>query len=117
MRFWGGAQMAYRYNTDYNCGMGTGRALRSAVFALLDGTGVPKLLIGDAPRIVLYHGVSDERGEGIFNYRSKFVPTAAFREHIAWLKEEFTVLPLAEFLERQKTDSLPPRALAITFDD
>src|SRR4051812_45589934 len=93
------------------------RDARSAIFTVIDRAGIPNLFLTDAPRILLYHGVTDEPGEGIFNYRSKFVPTSAFAAHIAWFKRKFTVLPLSEFVERRMEGTLPKRALAITFDD
>ena len=93
------------------------RGMRSAVFALLDAAGFPYLFLGTAPRILLYHGVTDETGDGIFNYRAKFVSTQAFRAHMEWVKKTFKVLPLAELIERSQAGTLPPRALAITFDD
>lgn len=93
------------------------RGLRSAAFALLDAIGLPRLFLGKTPRILLYHGVTDEQGEGIFNYRAKFITTAAFKAHIVWLKRDFTILPLAECITRMGSNTLPPRALAVTFDD
>jgi peptidoglycan/xylan/chitin deacetylase (PgdA/CDA1 family) len=42
---------------------------------------------------------------------------ATFGWQIALLAECFNVLPLAEAVERLATDRMPPRAVAITFDD
>ncbi len=41
----------------------------------------------------------------------------AFDRQLAALRECFNVLPLAESVERLRRGSLPPRAVAITFDD
>ena len=49
--------------------------------------------------IVLYHGVTREQGDGIFNYRGKFVNTDSFRKHIDWMQQHFTILPLAALVE------------------
>ena len=91
--------------------------LRSALFATLDALGAPALVGAHGPRILLYHGVTKERGEGVFNYRQKFIDTDAFRAQLVWMKKAFEVLPLAEFLTRQATGTLSAGALAITFDD
>jgi peptidoglycan/xylan/chitin deacetylase (PgdA/CDA1 family) len=45
------------------------------------------------------------------------IDAATFRWQMAVLREHFTVLPLAEAVERLNAGSLPPRAAAITFDD
>jgi peptidoglycan/xylan/chitin deacetylase (PgdA/CDA1 family) len=45
-------------------------------------------------------------------------PDAAdFEARMRWVKENFNVLPLPEAAQRLREDSLPKRALAITFDD
>ena len=46
------------------------------------------------------------------------VPEAGFFERqLYWLRDWFNALPLREGVERLRSRSLPPRALAITFDD
>ncbi len=63
--------------------------------------------------ILIYHRVLDE---------PDFMrPDEADKERFTWqmelLSKHFNVLPLAEALERMQNDTLPPRAVCITFDD
>src|SRR3989344_3041885 len=88
------------------------RDLRSSVFAAIDALQFPRLFLSSAPRALLYHGVSSDMGEGIFNYRGKFITPQAFRKHLEWLKQNFDIVPLTEMLEERR-----PRSLALTFDD
>ncbi len=45
------------------------------------------------------------------------VHASLFARHMALLAEQFNVLPLSEAVERLRKNSLPRRAVAITFDD
>ena len=63
-------------------------------------------------QILLYHRVNDERHPFFGG-----LPTTAFAAQMEALARWFRVLPLAEIVERAAKDDLPPRALAITFDD
>jgi peptidoglycan/xylan/chitin deacetylase (PgdA/CDA1 family) len=92
------------------------RSARSALFAALDILQVPGIFRTDAPRILLYHGVTDEVGDGIFNYRGKFVTTAAFRAHLEYFKRTFEIVELPEQIERIK-HGRADQTLSITFDD
>ena len=40
-----------------------------------------------------------------------------FRAHLAYLQDTCVVLPLAELVHRARSGTLPPRAVALTFDD
>ncbi len=92
------------------------RDIRTLLFSALDLLQLPRLVQTTAPRILLYHGVTDEHGEGIFNYRGKFVTTRAFRAHLTYFKRTFEVVGLAEQVERIKAGTAA-RTLSITFDD
>lgn len=95
------------------------RRVRSMGLWAIAATGLPHLALRrkrDRATIVLYHGVTREQGDGIFNYRGKFVDTSSFEAHIRWLRKHFTILPLVELVENLGTRyDKPP--LAITFDD
>lgn len=45
------------------------------------------------------------------------VTPEAFREQVALLRDHCTVLSLVDLLQAARTDSLPPNAVALTFDD
>lgn len=99
-----------------------GNTAKQWLFTALDILQLPRLALlsrRDQATIVLYHGVIPPRsGEGIFNYRKKFIGPQAFAEQLVWLKRHYVILPLAELVERLAgPGQLPPRALAITFDD
>ena len=67
-------------------------------------------------KIVLYHGVCPSV-EGLFNYRRKFIAPQSFERQITYFTRHYTILPLDEAVMRLYAGKLPPRALAITFDD
>ncbi len=92
------------------------------LFMALDVLGIPELTLRFAPNratIVLYHGVAPPReGDGIFNYRKKFIAPEAFERQLSWLKRRYTILPLAKLVDGLAgRGALPMRSLAITFDD
>lgn len=67
----------------------------------------------DSAVMLQYHFVAEHTP------RSTSVTPAEFAQHMAYLAEhDFTVLPLPELLERLRAgETLPPRSVAITFDD
>src|SRR3954469_13759898 len=95
----------------------TSRSFRSLILGAAQSLGAASLFGLAGPRILLYHGVTSERDRGIFNYRKKFIDTAVFRAHLTWIKEQYEVLPLADFLRAHNAGSLSSRPMAITFDD
>ena len=71
------------------------------------------------PVIIMYHSVGEE-GMALDGYEAKLnVSPAAFAKQMKFLHERnYNVIPLAEFIERIKTDEdIPPMTLTITFDD
>jgi peptidoglycan/xylan/chitin deacetylase (PgdA/CDA1 family) len=77
-----------------------------ATFA--SGLGKQKKLL-----IMIYHRVLDEPDF----MRPDEVDKEAFTWQMELLAKHFNVLPLSEALERMQNDTLPPRAVSITFDD
>lgn len=65
------------------------------------------------PVILMYHRVTEES----FDPWGLAVSPASFAEQMAWLAANCTVLPLVEFAELHRRRALPPRAVALTFDD
>ena len=66
--------------------------------------------------ILAYHGVS-QLDEHEWN-GPLFIQPAFLEQRLEFLKSAgFNILPLSEALERLRTRSLPPRSVAITFDD
>src|SRR5579862_3486022 len=66
--------------------------------------------------ILCYHGISLQ-DEHLWRKYLHVTPEH-FRQRLQLLKNSAaTVLPLAEAVERLRTHSLPPRSVAITFDD
>ena len=63
--------------------------------------------------ILIYHRVLPA-SDGILHDEME---AASFERQMQLLAAEFNVLPLGEAAERLKSDSLPPRAVCITFDD
>ncbi|MEK7208979.1 MAG: polysaccharide deacetylase family protein [Patescibacteria group bacterium] len=70
------------------------------------------------PLVLLYHGVTDQPPTAIEKYHGKHIPAENFRRQITWLKQHFTIVPLAEVeaLVLAGVSAKKPLA-AITFDD
>lgn len=70
----------------------------------------------DTLLILCYHGIAlrdEHQWEG-----GLYITPAQFRERLEWLRDaQAQVLPLGEALERLPAGSLPPRSVALTFDD
>jgi peptidoglycan/xylan/chitin deacetylase (PgdA/CDA1 family) len=61
--------------------------------------------------VLLYHRVCDDADGNALS-----VPPALFEEHVSWLATHANVVSLTDLLSRPAA-SLPPRAVALTFDD
>jgi peptidoglycan/xylan/chitin deacetylase (PgdA/CDA1 family) len=72
-------------------------------------------VLPSAPRpvILMYHRIADDS----FDPWGLAVTPENFAEQLDWLAANRTVLPLNEFAERHRQQSLPRNAAAITFDD
>jgi len=69
--------------------------------------------------IVTYHGFTDTRSHhGIENHERKHVHVDDFRTQVAFLKQHYQVLPLADLVRILATgEPLPERSAVITIDD
>jgi peptidoglycan/xylan/chitin deacetylase (PgdA/CDA1 family) len=76
-------------------------------------------LDGSCAAVLMYHRVlPPERISRDHVEPGMVVTPETFSRHLAWLAEEFSVLPLHEIVERQaRGHPLPARACAISFDD
>lgn len=69
-----------------------------------------------APRILMYHMVSEHQPKAKFNKLR--VPPQQFAAQLAWLQQQgFHFLTLSELRQQWKTGRLKPKSIAITFDD
>ena len=68
-------------------------------------------------RILCYHGVCPDNLASANWIPQAFVKESAFASQLEYLKRNTNVLPLSEAVERLRDDSLPPRAVCLTFDD
>ncbi|OBH92847.1 polysaccharide deacetylase family protein [Mycobacterium sp. E2733] len=92
-------------------------AVKNVAAALLCAAGVPMFARRrhrDALAIVMFHGVEDEPLSPVCRH---VLGSALYRRQLEYLRRHFSVLPLEEALDRLAEGTLPPRALAITFDD
>ncbi len=68
--------------------------------------------------ILLYHGVTDAKPQGIENFSGKHIAVEKFEAQMSWLTKHANPLSLREMAMRlQRGESLPSRSVAITFDD
>ena len=95
--------------------------LRRALFTILKGAGIFEIVGNSRWRdrrllILCYHGVALEDED---KWRPNLFMTAAFLERRLKILQEggYNVLPLAEGLRRLSSGELPPRSVALTFDD
>lgn len=84
---------------------------------LLCAVGVPALARRrhrDVLGIVMFHGVEDQ---ALSPACWHVLDAATYRRQLEYIREHFNVLPLEDALNRLAAATLPPRTMAITFDD
>jgi hypothetical protein len=87
-------------------------AQRVGVFAAARKSGRPGV------RILCYHGLARSGSEALLFRPKVYIAAEIFAERMAWLqRNQFNVLSLDEALQRLAADTLPPRAVVITFDE
>jgi peptidoglycan/xylan/chitin deacetylase (PgdA/CDA1 family) len=92
------------------------RQVMLTIVRALGGFALATRLTARGLQIICYHGIS-LRDEHCFQ-PNLFMQEDTFRERITYLKRsDFQVLSLYEALSRLDQETLPPRALVITFDD
>jgi sugar transferase (PEP-CTERM/EpsH1 system associated) len=67
--------------------------------------------------ILAYHRVLPLPESLLYPFQSMVMPRDLFEQQIAHLKQHYTMLTLSEAVSRLRTRDLPPRAVAVTFDD
>ncbi len=90
-------------------------ALLVGLRAVKPGASLARLrgVAGGAGAVLLYHRVARAEPDA---YGLAVTPEA-FRRQMEHLRASCNVLPLGELVERAQRDDLPPRAVAVTFDD
>lgn len=68
---------------------------------------------GQLGAVLLFHRVAQAVGD----FHGIAVPPAEFRAQMELLRRSCNVLPLEELVARARGEALPPRALALSFDD
>lgn len=78
-----------------------------------------RYLAGRRGAILRYHSVTEDEATTLsYLDHGLMVTTAAFRTQLRYLRRFYTVLSLDEMVDRlHRGEALPPRAVAITFDD
>ncbi len=92
--------------------MGLRTAVKSGLRHMTTGVGMLLGGDGEAPRVLCYHGVCADPPD------EWSVTPAQLRAHMAWVARHHHPLTLAEVLSWLEGGAeLPPRAVAVTFDD
>jgi peptidoglycan/xylan/chitin deacetylase (PgdA/CDA1 family) len=95
----------------------TRATIKNVAAAVLCAVGVPafsRRRHRDRLAIVMFHGVEDEPLSPACWH---VLGAALYRRQLEYVSKHFNVLALEEALDRLAAGTLPPRALAITFDD
>jgi peptidoglycan/xylan/chitin deacetylase (PgdA/CDA1 family) len=97
--------------------MSTRSVIKNVAAALLCAVGFPAVARRrhrDRLAILMFHGVEDQP---LSPPCPHVVDVARYRRQLDYVRRHFTVLALGEALDRLAAGTLPPRAMAITFDD
>ena len=92
----------------------------AAVLPLLAASGflrVVRFLQRRSALILMYHGVMDMQGRGQALVNVNQVDLESFRWQLEFLRDRYTVVPLAELIRRIKRNQAVGGLAAITFDD
>ena len=95
----------------------TRASVKNVLAGLLCAAGVPAFARWrhrDVLAILMFHGVEDEPLSPVCGH---VLGSALYRRQLEYVRKHFNVLPLEEALQRLAGGTLPPRAMAITFDD
>lgn len=93
-------------------------AARASRWAVALGAGRAADERGPHPlTIVTYHRVLPLHEASRYPFQGMVMPRDAFEHQVAHLARRYRVLPFPEAVERLRSGTLPPRAVAITFDD
>ncbi len=72
----------------------------------------------DQAVILLYHGVTREDSQGIENFSGKHIDADVFDKQMAWVAQNTAPVSLRGLSSRLLSgEPLPPRSIAVTFDD
>lgn len=97
----------------------TGRMLRSAYYSGLHALALPSLMrrARDAAVVLGYHNVLPPRNADQVGDPAVHLPLERFAEQVHWLTRRYTIIPLAEVVERLVGGRSLKGAAALTFDD
>lgn len=95
------------------------KRLRESSRSTIATLGLTSLFAGfkDAPgRILCYHNVAPAENDFLRGLAMTVTP-ATFERQLRYLANEFRVVPLSQMLAELRGGSMPPRTVALTFDD
>lgn len=95
--------------------------MNPAFYSVLRALGADRVygaVARNQPVVLAFHGVTDHAPGNIHNPEGSHLYQPIFRQLVSFVTREFQVVPLLEIARWLRGDAdLPPRALAITFDD
>lgn len=93
-------------------------SLKRKLASFVGGTFVPELFkfISKGPKIVFYHGVSDEMIQDSMIQANQMC-FEEFKKQIDFLQKEYVIISIEEFAKRLENESFIGNEVVITFDD